>query len=119
MVHVFKKKIKRKENRGKEKESVGDCQLSAAATTLSLMLTVCLLGHLSRTSTAKDKDSSVKDLVFPKTREERKGGRERERGQKEEVCGKDLMFKFTDAPTSQPPNKPIKPFHHHQHHQHL
>lgn len=39
------------------------------------MLTVGMLGHLSRTPRAKYKDSAVKDLVILKAGE-RKGGRE-------------------------------------------
>lgn len=74
----LKKGLKQTEDRGNEKE----CQLSAAATTLTLMLTVGMLGHLSRTPRAKDMVSTVRDLVIPETGE-RKGGRtaKKRRGQ--------------------------------------
>lgn len=48
---MFLKKIKRKEKtdrKTRSKESIGVSQSSTVATRLSLMLTVGMLGHLSR-----------------------------------------------------------------------
>lgn len=51
---------------------MGNCQSSTAATTLSLMLTVGMLGHLSRTPRATSKDGTVTDLVIPEIGERKK-----------------------------------------------
>lgn len=58
-MHVFKEEKKKTEDQKERKpDKKGNCQL--AGTTLRLMLTVGMLGHLSRIPRAKGSGSTVK-----------------------------------------------------------